>query len=143
MHEDMVDGQAMQPGGEGGFPAETADFAKELDENFLRQILCFRGIGDHPQAQAVNPTMMTFIKRLERRHVAACGGLRQVVIGRGVVDSIGCHVCLPVSGASLKDPHEISSASLLILTEELSAQLFAACDAALFSVVALPQIFPK
>lgn len=38
VHQDLVDGQPVQPGGESRFTAKAANLAKELDEDFLRKV---------------------------------------------------------------------------------------------------------
>ena len=42
LHEDEVDGEAMEPGGEGGFAAEAADLAEEMEEGFLGHVFGFQ-----------------------------------------------------------------------------------------------------
>src|SRR5690348_18471780 len=59
----------MQPRGERGFAAKRADFPKQLKESFLSQILSFRGVSNHPQAQRVNPAIVELIDSLERCRV--------------------------------------------------------------------------
>src|SRR5262245_43444054 len=49
VHQDVVDREAMQPRGESRFASEAADLAKELDEDLLRQVFGFSGVGHHPQ----------------------------------------------------------------------------------------------
>ena len=48
VHQHLVDGQAVQPGRKGRLAAKASDLAKELDEDFLRQVLGFRDIRRHP-----------------------------------------------------------------------------------------------
>jgi hypothetical protein len=95
VHQDVVDGQSMQPGSECRFTTKTTNFAKELDEDLLREILGFSCIGDHSQAQAVDPTLVAFVQHLEGCHIAGGGGLRQIVIRLRVVDFLDCHLSMP------------------------------------------------
>jgi len=39
----------MKPGGEGRLATESSDFSEELQECFLRQILCFGRIPHHSE----------------------------------------------------------------------------------------------
>jgi hypothetical protein len=51
VHEHYVNRQPMQPSGKSGFTAKGGDFSEKLKEGFLRQVLRFRGIAGHPQAE--------------------------------------------------------------------------------------------
>src|SRR5438874_13565284 len=72
----------MQPGGECRLAAEAADLPKELDEDFLRQILRLDDVSRHAQAERVNTPIVPLIKLLEGFHVAFSSLLGQLVIGR-------------------------------------------------------------
>lgn len=80
VHQHLINGQPMQPGREGRFAAEATHFAKELDENFLRQILGFNHVPRHAQTERVNAAIVPLIELLEGLHVALGGLFRQLVI---------------------------------------------------------------
>jgi len=90
MHQDLVDGQSVQPRRKGGFPAKAANFSKELNEDFLCEVFCLRDIAGHAQAQGVNPTIMPLVKLLKGHHVALRSFLREGVIGFRLRLSFGC-----------------------------------------------------
>src|SRR5437868_12034735 len=60
-HQDNIDGHPVQPGREGGFPAEGADLTEQLQESFLSQILGLSRIGRHTQTQGVNAPPMQVV----------------------------------------------------------------------------------
>ncbi len=62
MHEDEVDGEAVQPGGEGALAAEAAELAEEVEEGLLGHVLGFRDVAEHAQAEGVDATL---VKRVE------------------------------------------------------------------------------
>src|SRR5690349_22980891 len=72
----------MQPGGESRLAAKATDFAKELDEDLLRQVFGLDHISGHAQTERVNPPVVALIKFLEGFHIAFGGSLRQLVIRR-------------------------------------------------------------
>src|ERR1700756_5392221 len=41
VHQDQIDGEPVQPGGEGGLAAEAADFAEEVQERLLGHVFGF------------------------------------------------------------------------------------------------------
>lgn len=47
VHQDVIDRHTVQPGREGGFTTKTADFAEELNEDFLRQVFSLSRICQH------------------------------------------------------------------------------------------------
>jgi len=113
MHQDLVDGQAVQPCRKGGFAAEAANFSKELNEDFLCEVFCLRDIAGHAQAQRVDPTIMSLVKLLKGDHVALSRFLRQGVIGFRLRLGFGCgHVFVLGQGLAkfltsprLEQPH--------------------------------------
>ena len=72
-HQDYVCGEAMEPGREGGFAAERVNFAEELEEGFLCEVLGFEGIAEHAEAEAVDAARVLAIERFESGGVAALG----------------------------------------------------------------------
>jgi hypothetical protein len=54
VHEDEIDGEAMQPGGEGGLAAEAADLAEEVEEGLLGHVFGFGDVAEHAQAEGVD-----------------------------------------------------------------------------------------
>src|SRR5262245_45315817 len=70
----------MKPSGEGRFTSKTADFSKELYEDFLRKVLSFRNTSGHSQAQRIDATIVALIKILESPHVSLACLLRQFVV---------------------------------------------------------------
>jgi len=72
-HQDDVRGEAMKPGREGGFAAESVNFAEELEESFLREVFGFEGVADHTEAEAVDTARVLAVKLFEGSGVAALG----------------------------------------------------------------------
>src|SRR6478735_1006107 len=68
VHQDLVDRQTMQPGGERGFTTKTADFAKELDKDFLSEVFGFGYIPGHPQAERIYAAVVALVKLFEGFH---------------------------------------------------------------------------
>jgi hypothetical protein len=81
VHQDLIDGQPVQPGGKGRFPTEASNFSKELDEDFLCEVFCLRDVAGHPQTERVNPAIMPLVKLLKGSHIALSRLLCQRVIG--------------------------------------------------------------
>jgi len=72
----------MQPGGKSRLSAKAAYFAKELDEGFLSQVLCFGNILCHAKAQRINSTIMSLVQLFESSHIAAASGDCERMIGK-------------------------------------------------------------
>lgn len=70
VHQDLVDGQPVQPGRKCRLTPETANLSKELNEDLLREVFCLRDISHHSQAEGVNPPVVALVKFLEGGHVA-------------------------------------------------------------------------
>jgi len=129
VHQDVIDGQPVQPRGEGGLTAEASYLAKELNKDILGQIFRFRRVGDHAEAEAVDPSVVSLIEQFKGPHIAGGRRLRQIVIGRRFVGHLGRHVGLPTRGRASHNPVEV-----LNLRDEIhtgidpisSIQLFAA-----------------
>src|SRR4030095_7570236 len=67
----------MQPGGKGRLTPKASNLSKQLDEDFLSEILCLRDIAGHSQTERVNPAIMPLVKLLKGWHVALSRLLRQ------------------------------------------------------------------
>ncbi len=74
LHEDEVDGEAMQPGGEGGFAAEAAELAEEVEEGLLGHVLGFGDVAEHAQAEGVDAAFVQRVELGEGLGVAVLGG---------------------------------------------------------------------
>ena len=99
VHQDLVDGQPVQPGGKSGLTSKTSNFSKELDEDLLCKVFRLRDVTGHSQAERVNPAIMTLVKLLEGSHITLSGFLSQRVICFLLRLGFGCgHVF--VMGAS-------------------------------------------
>src|SRR5262249_42024286 len=70
MHQHLIYSQAVQPGRKCRFAAKAANFSKELDKNFLGQVLGFRYIARHPQAERIYAAIVALVKLLEGLHIA-------------------------------------------------------------------------
>src|ERR1700733_1636257 len=62
VHEHEVDGEAMEPGGEGRLAAEAADLAEEMEEGLLGHVFSLRDIPQHAEAEGVNTTLVESIQ---------------------------------------------------------------------------------
>jgi len=58
MHEGSVDGNAVQPSRECGFPSKRVQLTKRLDECFLGQVIRVSGIVCHPETNGVDAASM-------------------------------------------------------------------------------------
>ena len=74
VHEDQVDGEAMQPGGEGGLAAEAADLAEEMEEGLLGHVFGFRDVAEHAQAERVDAALVQGVELGEGFGIAVLGG---------------------------------------------------------------------
>ena len=74
VHEDEVDGEAVQPGGEGGFAAEAADLAEEMEEGLLGHVLGFGDVAEHAEAEGVDAAFVEGVELGEGLGVAVFGG---------------------------------------------------------------------
>src|SRR5690349_10877911 len=61
VHEHLVDRQPVQPSGEGGLSTKTADFSKELYEDFLREVFSLRDVAGHTQTERIDAAIMTLV----------------------------------------------------------------------------------
>src|SRR5205085_8156954 len=81
-HQDLVDREAVKPGGELRLAAETSDLAVQEDEDVLRDVF---GLGDvlrHAQAEAVDEPVVEAVNLLEGARVPSGGPPRQGEVGR-------------------------------------------------------------
>src|SRR6266542_5574928 len=97
VHQDLVDGQPVQPGSKGRLTTKASNFSKELNEDFLCEVFSLRDVAGHSQTQRINPAIMPLVKLLEGCHVALsrllCEGvvrfLRRLGFGCGHVFVLG------------------------------------------------------
>ncbi len=80
VHQNLIDGETVQPRRKGRLAAKASYFSKELDEDLLRQVFGLRDALRHSQAEGINATVMTLVKLLEGLHIAFGSPLRQRVI---------------------------------------------------------------
>ena len=90
VHQDLVDGQPVQPGGKGRFTTKAPNFSKELNEDFLSEVLSLRDVAGHSQTERIDPAIVTLVKLLKGRHVALRSFLRQRVIRLLLRLDFGC-----------------------------------------------------
>jgi hypothetical protein len=101
VHQDLINGQPVQPGGKGRLTTKASNFSKELNEDLLCQVFSLGDVAGHSQAERVDPTIMSLVKLLEGCHVALSSLLSQLVIRLLLRLDFGCgHVCI---WASVKD----------------------------------------
>jgi len=102
VHQDLIDGQPVQPGRKGRLTTKASNFSKELNEDFLCEVFSLRDVAGHSQTQRVNPAIMPLVKLLEGSHIALSGFLCQLVIRLLLRLGFGCgHVF--VLGQATKD----------------------------------------
>ena len=70
VHQDLIDGQPVQPGGKSRLTTKASNFSKELDEDFLSKVFGLRDIAGHSQAERVNPAIVPLVKLLKGCHIA-------------------------------------------------------------------------
>ena len=70
VHQDLIDGQPVQPGGKSRLTTKASNFSKELNEDFLSEVFSLRDVAGHSQAERVNPAIVPLVELLEGRHVA-------------------------------------------------------------------------
>jgi hypothetical protein len=75
LHEDEVDGEAMQPGGKGGLSAEAADLAEEVQERLLGHVFGLGDVAEHAQAEGVDAALVQRVQPGEGLGVTVLGGL--------------------------------------------------------------------
>ncbi len=75
MHEDEVDGEAVQPGGEGALAAEAAELAEEMQEGVLGHVLGLGDVAEHAEAEGVDAAFVESVELCEGVGVAISGAL--------------------------------------------------------------------
>ena len=90
VHQDLIDGQPVQPGRKGRFTTKASNFSKELNEDLLCKIFSLRDVAGHSQTERINPAIMSLVKLLKSDHVALSRLLRQLVIRVLVRLDFGC-----------------------------------------------------
>ena len=74
VHEDEIDGEAMQPGGEGGLSAEGADLAEEVEEGLLGHVFGFGDVAEHAETEGVDAALVEGVELGKGLSVAVfCG----------------------------------------------------------------------
>src|SRR5687768_2292009 len=81
VHQHLVYGQTMKPGGKCRIAAETSGLSEKLDEDFLGQILGLRCVVCHPHRQTECTTVITLVDDLKGGQVSACSELTQSQVG--------------------------------------------------------------
>lgn len=84
MHQDLIDGQPMEPRRKCGIAAETAYFTEKLYENFLRQVFSLSLAVGHSKAEGVGAPMIALIDKLESCKVPARRKAAKVKVSRAV-----------------------------------------------------------
>ena len=75
VHEDEVDGEAVQPGGEGALAAEAAELAEEVEEGFLGHVFGFGDVAEHAQAEGIDAALVERVELGKGIGVAVFGVL--------------------------------------------------------------------
>ena len=106
VHQDLIDGQTVQPGGKGRLTTKASNFSKELNEDLLRQVFSLRNVAGHSQTERINPTIVSLVKLLEGSHVALSRLLSQLIIRLLLGFDFGCgHVFVLGPGDSRLSHH--------------------------------------
>jgi len=69
------DGEAMEPSGEGGLAAETADLAEEVEEGVLGHVLGLGDVAEHAEAEGVDAAFVEGVELGKCLCVSVLGGL--------------------------------------------------------------------
>ncbi len=102
VHQDLINGQTVQPGGKGRFTTKASNFSKELNEDLLCEVFRLRDVTCHSQTERINPAVMSLVKLLKGCHIALSGFLSQRKIRFRLSLEFGCgHVF--VLGQATKD----------------------------------------
>jgi len=72
VHQDGVDGDAMEPGGKGRVAAEEINFAKYCQEDFLGEVFGGSSVFDHAKAEGEDAAAVTAVKFVE------CDGIAEL-----------------------------------------------------------------
>jgi len=83
-HQHNIDGDTVQPGGEGGIAAKSMDAAIDLEKRILRELFGPAPILDHAQAKVEDTAAVGVIEQLESFRIAALGapnGLAFILLG--------------------------------------------------------------
>jgi len=65
VHEDDVDGESMEPGGEGRIAAEGCDLAVKLQEGFLGEVFSLSDVVDHAEAEGIDAALVLGVELRE------------------------------------------------------------------------------
>ena len=102
MHQDLIDSQPVQPGGKSRLTTKASNFSKELNEDFLCEVLSLRDIAGHPQAERINPAVVPLVKLLKGSHVALSRFLSQRIVRFLLRLGFGCGHVFVLGSASQK-----------------------------------------
>ncbi len=75
VHEDEVDGETVQPGGEGALATEAIELAKEMKEGLLGHVLGFGYVAQHAETEGVDTSLVKSVERGKGVSVALFGAL--------------------------------------------------------------------
>src|SRR5258706_13600914 len=87
MHQNLVDRQPVQPRRKRRIAAKTADLAKKLDKNFLREVFGLGLAAGHPQAEAVSAAVIPLVDQLKSREITASRQTAKINIGSRGIES--------------------------------------------------------
>jgi len=73
LHQNHVYRKAVKPCGKRRLAAKCGDLSEELEERFLRQILCLGRIPHHSKAQRIHSAAVQLIQTFEGRRIALLG----------------------------------------------------------------------
>ena len=73
VHQDEIDRQAVQPGGEGALAAEAADLTEQVEEGLLGHVFRLGDIAEHAQTEGVDAALVQGIKLRKRLGIAQFG----------------------------------------------------------------------
>ena len=83
VHQDKIYGKAVQPGAEPALAAKRSDFSKQVNEDFLGQILSLRRIVRHTQTYGIDSPVVAFVQIPDCLRAPISGRARQRIV-RGV-----------------------------------------------------------
>ena len=87
--EDVVGGDAVEPGAKAAFAFERAQLRDDLDEHLLGDLLGVLGLKDHADGDVVNPRLMPQDQLLERGAVTVPGLFDQLGVSGTALGDLG------------------------------------------------------
>src|SRR5262249_30267844 len=82
VHQYPVDGETVEPSGEGRLAAKAADFLPQAQKDILPQILGFGGVGRQAQTQSVDSVKVPAVQNRKGFSFTSGGPARQDIIAR-------------------------------------------------------------